>query len=194
MSEVATRPKPRKRVKAETKGKRVPTRRARRKPPKAEERFVAAIRLRGTAGVPPDIETALDSLRLRKKFSAVLLPLRAETVGMLRRVKDYVTWGQIGKEGMKLLFQRRAKTPEGLGLTSKAVKAKFGVPNLDRLVSALLSGKLRLDALWKGGLRPRFALHPPKGGFKASTKRPFRDRGELGDRGTEIDRLIARMV
>ena len=39
----------------------------------------------------------------------------------------------------------------------------------------------------------RYRLHPPRGGFRRTTKRPRPD-GELGYRGAEINKLIERMI
>ncbi len=38
-----------------------------------------------------------------------------------------------------------------------------------------------------------YRLHPPRGGFKKSTKRPF-PQGELGYRGEDINKFIMRML
>ena len=43
-------------------------------------------------------------------------------------------------------------------------------------------------------LSPVFRLHPPRGGFKGSTKKPYSDGGELGYRGPAINELIRRMI
>ncbi len=45
----------------------------------------------------------------------------------------------------------------------------------------------------KGDKVKRYRLHPPRGGFKKTIKRP-RPKGELGYRGEEINKLIARML
>jgi len=37
-------------------------------------------------------------------------------------------------------------------------------------------------------------LHPPKGGFKGTIRRPYKSGGELGYRGAAINDLILRMT
>jgi len=46
---------------------------------------------------------------------------------------------------------------------------------------------------FKGETIKEFRLHPPRGGFKKSTKRP-NPQGELGYRGEEINKFILRML
>lgn len=66
----------------------------------------------------------------------------------------------------------------------------------DRVVWGELS-KETLKALEKlpvkGEKVKRYRLHPPRGGFKKTIKRPRPD-GELGYRGEKINDLIARMM
>ncbi|MBR9680336.1 MAG: hypothetical protein GOU98_00755 [Candidatus Altiarchaeota archaeon] len=45
----------------------------------------------------------------------------------------------------------------------------------------------------KGDKIKRFRLHPPRGGFKKTIKRPKPD-GELGYRGEKINELILKML
>ncbi len=66
---------------------------------------------------------------------------------------------------------------------------KGGIP---ALAKALLEGKVMLHKL--EFIKPVFRLHPPRGGFKKSTKRPYNDGGELGYRGKAINDLIKRMI
>jgi len=85
---------------------------------------------------------------------------------------------------------------------------KYGWGNVEELVDAYIRGEVK--SLWcrKGerpimvngkascipGLKPYFRLHPPKGGFKGSVKKPYNAGGELGYRGSAINDLIMRMI
>ena len=60
---------------------------------KTKDDFLVAIRLRGTVGLSPNVKETFNSLNLPKKFNAVFLQKRPEIDGMLRRVKDFITWG-----------------------------------------------------------------------------------------------------
>lgn len=47
----------------------------------------------------------------------------------------------------------------------------------------------------EGKLKPFFRLHPPRGGFERhGIKKTFAEGGVLGDRGTKMNDLIARMI
>jgi len=155
---------------------------------------IVAIRIRGTVGVSPDVELTLRSLRLIRKHQAVLLYSRPEILGMLFKVKDHVCWGAVTKETINLLLSRRGRVSGGKRFNEKFVKEMLGFTSLDRVGEALSKAELPLRKLWKAGLKPFFRLHPPKGGFKHSTKRPYKSNGELGDRAHAINNLVARMV
>ena len=59
-----------------------------------ERAFLFVVRLKGSFGMPIQIEKTLTTLRLNRKFNAVLLENNASVVATLRQAKDYVTWGE----------------------------------------------------------------------------------------------------
>ena len=61
----------------------------------------AAIRIRGTVGVKKEIKDTLEMLRLTRLHNCVILPETKEIKGMLLKVKDWITWGEISKETLK---------------------------------------------------------------------------------------------
>jgi large subunit ribosomal protein L30 len=157
------------------------------------ERYLVAIRLDGTPTVKHPEELTLDSLRMKSRYSSVLLRDDASVRGMLQRIKDHVTWARARKEDIELLLSNRARTPDGLGLTSKFVKEKSDFAGMSELISGLYSGKVTLARLREMGIEPCFRLHPPKGGFPNSSKRPFADSGELGFRKEGLHGLLKKM-
>lgn len=157
------------------------------------ERYIVAIRIDGAPNVKPPQELTLNSLRMKTRFSTVLLRDDPSVRGMLQRIKDHVTWAEARKEDIELLLSNRARTTDGLGLTSKFVKKKSDLAGLSELVSGLYSGKLTLAKLREMGIEPCFRLHPPRGGFPKSSKRPFTDSGELGFRKEGLHRLLVKM-
>lgn len=158
-----------------------------------ERVFLFAIRLKGSFGVPVDVERTLASLRLNRRFNAVLLENSANAVTSLRKVKDYVTWGEAKRIDIARLLRERGELLGGVPLTDKSAHDKLGVQSVDGLASALADGSITLKTLLEKGLKPVFRLRPPTGGFEASAKRPHGTRGELGQRGPEITTLVARM-
>jgi large subunit ribosomal protein L30 len=157
------------------------------------ERYLVAIRIDGTPNVKPPEELTLNSLRMKSRYSTVLLRDDASVRGMLQRIKDHVTWAEARKEDIELLLSNRARTPDGLGLTSKFVKEKSDLAGMSELVSGIHSGKVTLARLREMGIEPCFRLHPPKGGFPNSSKRPFTDSGELGFRKEGLYGLLKKM-
>ncbi len=157
------------------------------------EGYLIAVRVDGTPVVRPPEESTLTALRIKKRFSAVLLRDNPSVRGMLQRVKDHVTWAEAKKEDVKLLLSSRARTSQGLGISSKFVKEKTELAGLSELLSGLYSGKFTLGKLWKIGVKPVFRLHPPRGGFPKSSKRPFTNGGELGYRKDGLHDLLTKM-
>ncbi len=155
--------------------------------------YVFAVRLSGTFGVPVELESTMRVLKIDRKFRGVLLEKNQSTIGMLRQVKDYITWGEMLGPDISSLLQERAEVAGGLRLTDQYVKETFGEESVGTLAQALLQGKLELRTLWEHGVKPVFRLHAPSGGFQYSSKRPFGSKGELGYRGKEIRSLVTRM-
>lgn len=155
----------------------------------------AIIRLRGRVDVPPDVRYTLRLLRLHKKFHCVLYPSSLPGIqGMLHVVKDWVTWGEIDYDTLVELLRKRGRIPGNKPLTDEYVKNVLkidkGIPGL---AEKLLKGEIMLHRI-EDKVKPVFRLHPPRGGFKGSIKKPYGDGGELGYRGPAINELIRRML
>lgn len=153
-----------------------------------------AVRLKGTVGGSPDVKKTMESLRLERTFQARLLEGSASVRGMLRRVQTLVAWGEVNADILEALLRKRAEREGGDELDEEFVKLRLGKDGFADLAKSLVAGELGLKDLWRAGLKPRFRLHPPKGGFKRSTRRAFTDGGELGYRGGEINSLVRRMI
>ena len=153
----------------------------------------AIIRIRGTVDVPPKVESTLRMLRLVRKFHAVIYPKNPTIDGMLKVVKDWVTWGEIDKETLKELILKRGRLIGNKPITEEVIKRIFKVESIDELVDKLIKGEI-LWHKYKEYVKPVFRLHPPKGGFKGSIKKPFGSDGELGYRGDKINELLKRMI
>ncbi len=153
----------------------------------------AIVRIRGTADVPPDVEHTLRLLRLVRPFHAAIYPKSPSIDGMLEVVKDWVTWGEVEKEALKLLVSKRGRLVGNKPITDEDVKKVFGLGSVGELVDALYEGKV----VWhhyEDYVKPVFRLRPPRRGFRRSTKKPYGAGGELGYRGREINRLLLRLI
>jgi len=153
----------------------------------------AILRVRGTVDVPPDVEHTLKLLRLHKPNHLVIYPIETPGLkGMLQKVKDWVTWGELDYATLLLLLERRGRAPGNRRLTPEYLSQSLGVSSLSELAELICSGELKLNHQDK--IKPVFRLKPPSGGYKRSIKKPFRSGGELGYRGPTINELIRRMA
>ena len=152
------------------------------------------MRLKGSFGTPISFETALSTLRLKYRFNAVLLENKVNVLGMLRKVKDYVTWGEVKTPEIANLLRERGEIEGGIMVTDDTVKKTFGEDSVNSLAEGITRGRISLESLWVKGLRPVFRLRPPSGGFETTIKRPYGSHGELGNRGTSMSELLERMT
>ncbi len=153
-------------------------------------RCLLVIRVRGTVNASRRIEETLKMLRLNRSNTATIIDDRPDYLGMLQRVKDWVTWGEAKPETIETLLEKRGETVGGGPLDAQAVR-ELGFTSVRSLAEAIAEGKIQLRRL--KGVKPFFRLHPPKRGFKRSIKRSYTDRGELGYRGEAINELAERM-
>jgi large subunit ribosomal protein L30 len=153
---------------------------------------LAVIRIRGRVGLRKSNAETLQFLRLHRRNHLILIDDRVSYRGMLQAAKDYITWGEIGAETITLLLQKRGRLRGGIRLTDALVKKYTPYETIDKLAEAIAN--LSMDLSESGKIKPVFRLHPPKGGFKNKIKRPVKDHGELGYRGSDIEDLIKRMI
>ena len=149
------------------------------------------VKVRGTISAQREARETLELLRLPKTNNAVLIDNRPSYIGMLYRVQNYVTWGEISKETVALMLKKRGRLAGGKKLTDEAVE-KLGYKSIDALADAIASCKVEFQKL--PNVQPLFKLHPPKKGFKGKTKKSFSAGGEAGYRGEKISELIKRMA
>ena len=139
--------------------------------------MLVVIRISGMVEVPDTIQAALFNMRLRRKYSAVLMHDTPENIKWLRNVRDFVAFGKISEQNLAKL----------IALRGEALKSNFKID-----AKAIISGldKKSLDEL---GLKPFFRLHPPRGGIE-SKKHFGVGKGVLGDNKEHINKLLERML
>ena len=70
--------------------------------------MIAIIRITGEVGLRKEIINTLNRLRLRKKYSCVVFEkVTKEQLGMIKKVKDFVAFGEINSETYKKLVEKR---------------------------------------------------------------------------------------
>ncbi len=151
----------------------------------------AAIMVRGLIGARKDAKRTMKMLRLNKQNHLVLLPENGSSRGMLDKVKEYITYGEISPETLGKLLGKWARL-----LGNKRVDADFLKENkfskIELLANAVIENKAVLEEL---GIKPVFRLHAPSKGYeRRGVKKPYKHGGALGFRGAEINKLIERMI
>ena len=151
----------------------------------------AAVRVRGTVNISPDIKKTLQLLNLTRTNHCVLLEEKPNVKGMLQVAKDYITWGEIEKEILTKLITSRGKLEGDKQLTADFLKSATSYGSIDKLSQAIIENKLKYKDL--PNVKPLFRLNPPKRGYEG-IKRSYANKGALGYRGKEINKLIEKMI
>ena len=151
----------------------------------------AVIRVRGSVNINPDIKHTLRLLRLNKVNHCVLVEENKVIKGMLQVIKDYVTWGEIEKENLNKLITSRGKLKGDKKISSEYIKSSTSMDNIDNLSKSIYENKFKYSEIPE--IKPLFRLNPPKKGYEG-IKKSFINKGALGYRGKEINKLIDRML
>jgi large subunit ribosomal protein L30 len=151
----------------------------------------AVIRVRGTVNVKPDTKRTLQLLNLTRTNHCVLLEEKPSIKGMLQVAKDYVTWGEIEKDVLSKLITSRGKIEGDKELTDDFIKSATSYSSVDKLSQAIIDNKFKYKDI--PNVKPIFRLNPPKKGYEG-IKRSFANKGALGYRSKEINKLIERMI
>lgn len=151
----------------------------------------AVIRLRGSSEIDHKVGDTLAMMRLKSANNCVLLPETPDVKGMLQKAKDRITWGEVSKETLaKMLEKRLRRKGDDKRVDSKVLKELAGFDSFGNFADAVIEGKIKLHK--QENLQPTFRLTPPSKGFKSITE--SYPRGDLGYRGKEINELVERMI
>jgi large subunit ribosomal protein L30 len=72
--------------------------------------MIVVIRIRGQVGLNKDVKETLYRLRLRKKYSCIVLEKPTEVqLGMIKKLRNFVSYGEIPQETYKKLVETRGK-------------------------------------------------------------------------------------
>ncbi len=151
----------------------------------------AVIRLRSDINANIEVKDTLKHLRLNKINHCVLIPEEKTYDGMLHKVKDYVTWGEIKKEVLTNMIIKRGRLTGNRTYDNKYVKENTKSDSMIKYAEAIIAGKEKYSDL--KDVQPLFRLHPPIRGHK-SIKKGFRQGGDLGYRKEDINNLILKML
>ena len=138
---------------------------------------IAIVLVRGHIDLPQPVRDTLKMLKLTRKNFCTVVEDNKVYRGMIKKVKDYVTWGEITAETFNKLVEKR------------------GEPFLGRKTDS--KGKYSYKTLKFNGkdYKTYFRLSPPRKGFgRKGIKMAFKVGGGLGNRNEKINDLIERML
>jgi len=140
--------------------------------------MIAIIRISGEVKLRKEIIETLNRLRIKRKYSCVVLKPTKENLGMVKKARDFIAYGEIKKEVFENLIEKRGKLID----KNKKIDVK-------KISMEIENGKSYEEL----NLKPFFRLHPPRGGI--DSKKGFGDKkGVLGDNQEKINDLILRML
>jgi large subunit ribosomal protein L30 len=144
--------------------------------PKKSENLVI-VRVRGVININSQLKSTFDMLNLINKNGCVVVKNNPVNVGMINKVKDYVTWGELDESVHKELMEKKADEFKSRTEDSKKLyKYNFVEYNKKK---------------YKKFIR----LHPPRKGYgKNGIKKSFKEGGALGNRGSKINDLLKNMM
>lgn len=173
------------------------------------------VRMKGTVNVPRWANLTLESLHLDKKFRATIIPENEQSLGMLRKIKEWVSWSSVDDSFIREFVEKKGRisasrlvmsttatgTTDAMGDSSSSSSKEDTGGNdssqksqnvdLDKVASAISQNQLYLSKI--PGIKPWFALSPPKGGFRKKSKRSYSQNGILGE-NKELISLVKRMM
>jgi len=153
---------------------------------------IAIIRVRGKKKIKKGIEDTMTMLKLYRKNTCVIVKSTKPYIGMLEKIKDYVTWGEIGEKTFIELLKKRGKLPAKQELSEEYMKEKAKA-SFEDFAKDFFAFKKELKDI--PGLKQFFRLNPPKQGFeRKGIKKPYSLGGALGYRKENINNLIKNML
>ena len=157
-----------------------------------EKKKIAVIRIRGVHGLKREVRDTFKLLRLYKKNYAVIIDNTPHYIGMLTKIKDYVTWGELSPETFKSLLEKRGRLAGKKRITPEYLKQKNN-SDFDTFTKDFFESKKYIKDV--PGLKAFFRLAPPRKGFeRKGIKVPFSLGGVLGYRKEKINDLLQRMI
>ncbi|KAK1291834.1 60S ribosomal protein L7-4 [Acorus calamus] len=162
-----------------------------------EPKLLFIVRIRGINAMHPKTRSILRLLRLRQIFNGVFLKVNKATMGMLRRVEPYVTYGYPNLKSVRELIYKRGfgkLNKQRIALTDNSVieqaLGKYGIICIEDLIHEVMTvGPHFQEAnnfLWP------FKLKAPLGGMKKK-RNHYVEGGDAGNREDKINELIRRM-
>jgi len=99
------------------------------------------IRIKGQADVPYWANTTLRLLKLEKKFRAIILPVKENTDGMLKKIQQFVSWQEVDLSTTKELLDKKGRRSGYKKITPEDI-SKAGFKTINELAPLYQKEKL----------------------------------------------------
>jgi len=152
---------------------------------------LAVVRVRGMGEASPDVEKTLEILHLTRNCHITLLDDRPSFMGMLKKVRHFVTWGDVSTETILSLLKKRGRLVGDKKMDDEYAQ-RVGRKTLKELAETIY--KLETGFQHLPDVKPVFRAHPPRKGYKGKIKRSYNVGGVTGDRGEAINKLVESMI
>ena len=133
--------------------------------------MILVIRISGMVEVPQGAKETMHRLKLRRKYTCVVLKEEPQIRGMIEKIKDFAAYGKISQDDFKELIEKRGQPIDK--------KKKIEVFDFQK------------DNFEQHNLKPFFRLHPPRKGIDSKVHYP---KGVLGNHHDKINELLRRML
>ncbi len=153
---------------------------------------LAIVKVRGNINTSYKVKDTMLMMGLTRVNHCVIIDDRDTYKGMLQKVKDYITWGEITPEVFVKMITKRGKVTEGksVKVTDELVAKNTKYKTIKEFAEAYMNFEVELEDL---KINKVFRLSPPREGYE-NTKRQFGKNGSLGKRGDKINDLLVRMI
>lgn len=141
---------------------------------------IAVVRIRGIRNIAPKTKHTMKLMNMEKENNCVIVEDSPQNMGMIKRCKDYVTYGVISEDTLFELLKKRGE---------KGSRKLREIMEDDEIKQ--VAKKIMHEENVKNFVDPVFRLHPPRKGYK-TIKKPAPE-GDLGAR-EDMDSLIKRMM
>ena len=144
---------------------------------------IAIVRVRGEVRVRNDVRDTLKMLSLDRVNWMTVVADTQTYMGMVKKVKDYITWGEVDAQLFEALVEKWGR---------KAGDARLSKAEAQEFAKKLMAGETTFK---EAGVKSSFRLHPPSRGHeRGGVKQHVKLGGALGYRGKGINILLAKMA
>ena len=146
----------------------------------------------------PTVRKILQLLRIRQLHNGAFVKLNKATINMVRKVEPYVTYGYPTRQTIrKLIYKRGYAKVNGqrIPITDNQIiensLGQYGIASIEDLIHEITTCgpkfKEANNFLWP------FKLQSPRHGFDKK-RHPYQNGGAFGNRETQLNELVKRML